>query len=275
MKPGPITPATRLLVLLGDPVAHSLSPVLQNAALCAEGLDAVYVALRCDAQDVPSLIRAIARAGGGGNITVPHKATALQAIDRRTNAVERTGACNTFWSESGRVHGDNTDVAGFAAALHGLIPDAAGMRVLLLGAGGAAHAAACALIDAGVDTVDVLNRTTARAARLCTRLDPAGRSLRVVTHIDRAPFDLIVNATSLGLHADDPLPIEPGGLARARALIDLVYRAGGTPLVRQASAAGIRAIDGLEMLLQQGAAAFECWWQRPAPLEAMRRAVAP
>ena len=112
---------TRLFLLLGDPVEHSLSPRFQNAAIRAAGIDATYAALRCDAQSVPHLIRALGRAGGGGNVTVPHKTIAAQCIERPTDAVTRTGACNTFWGDEGVVCGDNTDVAGFAHAAAQLV----------------------------------------------------------------------------------------------------------------------------------------------------------
>ncbi len=112
-----ITASTRLLALLGDPVGHSLSPLIQNAALRHTGADGVYVALRCAAEDLLSLIRALARAQGGGNVTLPHKEKAASVVDVPSEAVRRTGACNTFWGgPDGRVHGDNTDVEGLRRA---------------------------------------------------------------------------------------------------------------------------------------------------------------
>src|SRR5690606_25709966 len=132
---------------LGNPVAHSLSPRFQNAAFAAAGVDGVYIALRCEAEAVPGLMTGIARAGGAGNVTVPHKALAARLVDRATDAVRRTSACNTFWLEDGRIHGDNTDVAGVRSAMERLTGSVAGARVLLLGAGGAARAAVCALLD--------------------------------------------------------------------------------------------------------------------------------
>src|SRR5690606_22711034 len=112
-----ITAATRLVALLGDPVSHSLSPTFQNAAFDAAGLDAVYLALRVSATELPGLLRGIAHAGGAGNVTVPHKEVAARAVDVPTEEVVRTGACNTFWCEGDRVHGDNTDVTGFLRAI--------------------------------------------------------------------------------------------------------------------------------------------------------------
>lgn len=274
MHPGA---GTRLIALLGDPVAHSLSPRFQNAAIRAAGLDAVYVALRCDAAALPGLLRGIAAAGGAGNVTLPHKAAAAALLDEGTPAVARTGACNTFWTEDGRLRGDNTDVEGFAAACRDLIGAPAGARVLLLGAGGAARAALAALLDGRVDAVHVLNRSPDRAAALAAALDPRKRKVTVVgpgAALRREGYDLVVNATSLGLHPGDPLPLDLGAPARVGAALDLVYRPGGTRWTAQARRLGIPAADGTEMLLQQGAAAFGRWFDRPADMAVMREALA-
>jgi len=267
---------TRLFALLGDPVAHSLSPRMLNAAFRASRIDAVYVALRCSAGDAPALLRGIARAGGGGNVTLPHKETAAAAVDAPTEAVVRTGACNTFWIEDGRIRGDNTDVVGFRNARFRLIGEVHGARVLVLGAGGAARAVVWALLEDGAASIVVRNRAPARAAALQAALDPPGLRVRVEPWlgrgVDRSAFDLVVNATSLGLDAADPLPFEPECDAPPRALLDLVYAPGGTRLVRTARALGIPAADGLEMLIHQAAAAFERWFSSPAPLATLRAA---
>lgn len=259
--------ATRVFALLGDPVGHSLSPAFQNAALQHLGLDGIYVALRCAAEDAPALVRGLARAGGGGNVTVPHKAVVLDALERRTAAVERTGACNTFWLEDGRVCGDNTDVAALRASLP---VDPAAATVLVLGAGGAARAAVDALLAARADRVLVHNRTRRRAEALVERF--ADPRLRVAHAPDEGPVDLVINATSLGLHEEDPPPVDLGRLC-AGAVFDAVYRPGGTSFIREARRRGLPAADGLDMLVRQGAAAFERWWRREAPIDAMRRAV--
>lgn len=272
-----ITAATRLVALLGDPVAHSLSPRLQNAAFRAAGVDGVYVGLRCDAEHAPGLLRAIAHSGGAGNVTVPHKQAAARTIEAPTPAVERTGACNTFWLEDGRIHGDNTDVAGFVAAARALVGPLVGARVLLLGAGGAARAVLCALLDARADSVLVLNRSTARAEELRAAFDASGRRVQVAADADilrREGFDLVVNATSLGIHETDADPVDLRRILRVGAVLDLVYAPGGTGWVRHARELGLTVSDGLEMLLHQGAAAFERWWNRPAPVDTMRAALA-
>ncbi len=265
--------STRLFGLLGDPVSHSLSPAFQNAALRAAGLDGVYVALRCAPSEVEGLIRGIARAGGGGNVTVPHKEVAAAAVDRRTATVERTGACNTFWLQDGEVWGDNTDVAGARAAIRAVAGEETPESVLLIGAGGAARAALCAL-EGSARRVALLNRGLERAHELAARF--ASESLRIeVLSLDAdlsdRRFDLAINSTSLGLRPSDPLPSTGG--ARFAAALDLVYAPNGTPWVHHVRAHGIPAADGKEMLLQQGAAAFRRWWRAEPPVDAMRAAL--
>jgi shikimate dehydrogenase len=271
---------TRLLALLGDPVEHSLSPVFQNAALEAEGVDARYLALRCSGEDLPGLLRGIARAGGAGNVTVPHKAAAAAIVEAPSAAVRLTGACNTFWHEGGVIHGDNTDVAGAHDALrHHFGSRFEGGRAVVLGAGGASRAVILALDTLGVREIEVRNRTVARARALVKALAP-GVSLTEL-HAFQGPMDaslepsvsLVVNATTLGLGPDDPSPYPVEELPDTVALHDLVYRPGETRWVREARARGIEAFDGREMLLRQGMAAFERWCGRPAPEEVMRQAL--
>lgn len=265
---------TRLFAILGSPVRHSLSPAMQNAAFRAAGVDGVYRAVECDAAAFPDLMRRLARTGGG-NVTVPHKQLAASLLDQATEAVRRTGACNTFWARHDVLYGDNTDVAGFAAAVNTLLGSARGARVLLAGAGGAARAAVTALLDDDADAIVVWNRSRERAEALRRELDPAGERVHVAAAPDAgAAFDLLVNATPLGLHASDPLPLPTALLRPGTAVLDMAYIAGGTtPLVRAAAETGLRAADGLEMLLHQGAAAFERWWGGEAPLDVMRRAL--
>lgn len=268
-----VTAGTRVLTLLGDPVRHSASPELQNAAFQTADVDGVYVAVQCGPDDLVGFMRGLARAGGGGNVTLPHKQKAASILDISSDAVRKTGACNTFWGdEEGRVRGDNTDVEGFRRALRIFFEGSPqGIRALLLGAGGAARAALLALLDEGADEVLLYNRTQERARAVARRIGGhRARVVPVMRELEGEDFDLVVNATSLGLDPDDPSPIEFSILNRAGAAMDLVYGQGITPFVRAAEAAGIRSTDGFEMLVQQGAASFECWWGEAAPLEAMR-----
>jgi shikimate dehydrogenase len=269
---------TRLVALLGDPVSHSLSPRFQNAAIRASEVDAVYLALRCAPADLGPLLTGIARAGGAGNVTIPHKGAAAAIVDRPSGAVLRTGACNTFWLDEGLVHGDNTDVAGVDRSVRELLGrTASGLRVMVLGAGGAARASVCALIDAGAAEIVISNRSPQRAEAVVRAF--AGSGTRLTLRHATSPsqgehFDLVVNATALGLRKDDPLPIPLHRSAEVGAGLDLVYRPGATtPWVLALREHGIAAADGRGMLLHQGAAAFERWWRIPAPLETMRAAL--
>ncbi len=265
-----ISASTRLLAVIGDPVAHSLSPVMHNAAIRALGLDAVYVALRTPAATLPSLLSALAAVGGAGNVTVPHKEAAERCIARKTDLCIRAGACNTFWTEHGELVGDNTDVPGILACLERLGANGGG-HWLLIGTGGAARAVAIAAAEAR-GHLHVLSRDAARAqafaewARSCgVRAEPARGALEP---------DVAINATPLGLKETDPLPLDPARTQRLSAALDLVYAPGETRWVRALRAAGIPAEDGRELLVRQGAAALSRFFPgEVAPLDVMRAAV--
>ena len=269
-------PNKRLYTLLGDPVHHSLSPQLQNAALRTLGLDAVYVALCAWEELVSPLMRSVAQAGGGGNITVPHKELAADSLDRASEAVTATGACNVFWWEDGTgLCGDNTDVDAFSTAAEAVLNSRLkGKRILLLGAGGAARAVAYACVSAGAGVVDVLNRSATRAESLVSDLGGSRGLLRSRSQDSELlnSYDLIVNATSLGLLPGDPLPLDPRAVG-AEAVLDLVYSRDATPFVRAAREAGVRAEDGRRMLVEQAAASFERWFRLDPPRDVMCRAV--
>ena len=270
------TAKTRLLTLLGDPILHSKSPEIQNRAFEAAGVDGVYVALQCKEEDLEGFMVSIARSGGGGNITLPHKEKAAAIVEIASEAVVQTGACNTFWGdERGRIHGDNTDVDGFRSALSffiGRVPS--GIRVLLLGGGGAARASLLGLIDEGADEIVIFNRTPERARSMSRRIGgERTRVIPVLEEIEGEDFDLVINATRLGLEKNDASPVDLERLGCVGAAMDLVYGRHVTPFVRAAEAMDIRATDGAEMLVRQGAASFERWWGIPAPVEAMRAAM--
>ena len=257
---------TRVFALLGDPVAHSLSPAMQNAAFRALGLRAVYVALRCVPSDVAPLLRGLARAGGGGNVTIPHKEAAALALDRQVDDAAEVGACNVFWSENGAIVGGNTDVEGLLRALEPLQPPPGPW--LIIGTGGGARAAAVAAARCGAP-VAIASRSPERAGafeRWCGDLGPRpapAEECRVVN-----------NATPLGLRADDPLPLEPSAAPHAAVAFDMVYRTGETPWVRAMRASGRRAADGRAMLVAQGAGALQRWFPGVSPpTEIMRAAV--
>lgn len=267
---------TRVFAILGHPIAHTRSPAIQNAAIAACGLDAVYVALPCETSELAGLLIGIANAGGGGNVTIPHKGLAAGILDQPSPRVRATRACNTYWSRRGRLYGENTDVLGFSTAVTEVIDDLRGTRALVLGAGGAARAVIYALLESGCGAVTVLGRSAVRGAEI---MEVAGRRARRVAYITNERllrtegFDLVVNATPLGLRAADRFPLRLDRIAGLTAVFDVVYKAGGTPWVNYARGLGIPSADGAEMLVQQAAASFEIWFDRAAPIDLMRRAL--
>jgi shikimate dehydrogenase len=263
----PVRASSRVLAIVGDPVRHSLSPAMYNAALEALGLDAVYVALGADAVALPHVIRAFEAVGIAGNVTVPHKVTVAHLLIRLTGPAQELGAVNTFYPEGGRLVGDNTDVAGLLAALEALEPAS---PWLVAGTGGSARAVAAAAKACGARLL-VRSRDPARAATF------AGwaRELGADAHPDdgRAAATAI-NATPLGLKPGDPPPLPFERLDGCRTAFDLVYCPGETAWVRAARGLGLRAADGRGMLVAQGALALERFFPgTQAPREIMAAAV--
>lgn len=261
-----ISGRTRVFAILGQPVAHSLSPVMQNAAFRALGLDAVYVPLACAPGQVAGAMTLLATAGGGGNVTVPHKAEATSALTRASRLVERVGAANTFWGEGGQLMGENTDVAGVLSALDALEPP--GGPWLLAGTGGAARAVAAAAAERGVGLA-VRSREPGRRAAFEQWAEGLG-----VTRAAAAECRVLINATPLGLNDGDHLPLSADDAPEAAVALDLVYARQGTAWVRAMKQEGLRAADGRAMLVAQGAAAFRHWFPaEDPPIEIMRAAV--
>lgn len=259
-------PRVRVFAILGDPVQHSVSPAMHNAAFRALGLSAVYVPIRCSARDLPGLLGGLARSGGGGNVTVPHKELAARLVQDAAETAREVGACNTFWRHADRVRGDNTDVDGIIAALKEIGGDGGGW--LVAGTGGGARAVIVAARRCGA-SVAVQSRDPERA-------EAFGRWARErgVPAADRVSCDVLINATPLGLRRGDPPPISEGAAPSARVALDLVYAPGRTPWVQACERRGLRAADGRTMLLEQGVAAFRRWFpDTPAPVEVMRAAV--
>jgi len=253
---------TRLGVL-GWPVRHSRSPAMHNAALATLGLAGWrYQLLPVPPDLFAETVRALPAAGFlGANVTVPHKEAALALATEATPAALAIGAANTLTFGGGRaIEADNTDAPGLLAAL----PEPpAGRRALVLGAGGSARAAAWALREAGAADVAVLNRTRERADQLAADL-----GVRVVTGPE--PADLLVNCTTVGLQDERATPVDLAELDGFGTVVDLVYRAGGTTLVRAARAQGHPTVDGLEILVRQGALSLQRWTGHAAPLDVMR-----
>lgn len=270
-------PRPRRLVLLGHPVAHTLSPTFQNAALEAAGLALRYEPLDTLPTDLARVLGDLKRARGAGNVTVPHKQTVLAACDTLTPIAKAVGAVNTFWcATDGALVGDNTDVDGAAAALRDLTSAIRGVptsRVALLGAGGAATAVVAAVQEVWPHAqLRVWSRRPAQADVLAARY---GAGVSAVATLDDAlqEVDVVVNATPLGLHPNDVFPCAIGALPPGAAVLDLVYGPQETAWVRAARTAGHHASDGLLMLVEQGAAAFERWFGYPPDRTRMWRAV--
>lgn len=260
------------LVLLGRSLGHSLSPAFQNAALHKANLPLRYETLDIPASALDGVLEQLAAESAAGNVTIPYKRDVFDRCDRLMPLATRAGAVNTFWFERGELIGDNTDVSGFNAAVRELIgrePHA--LTVGLLGAGGAAAAVLTAVESWNDSRALVCNRSADRGAALCARFQSVARESDVGELAARS--DLVVNATSQGLR-DDDLPIDPALLRPSTFVLDLVYRRGGeTAWVRAALERGLRAADGLTMLVEQGAAAFEKWFGFSPDRDAMWQAV--
>jgi shikimate dehydrogenase len=255
------------LGVLGWPVAHSRSPEMHSAAFEALGLsDWRYQLLPVPPELFAETVRALEGAGFvGANVTIPHKEAALALADEATPRAREIGAANTLSFDGGRILADNTDAPGIIAAL----PESpAGRSAVILGAGGSARAAAWALREAGARDVGVWNRTPERARTLAAEL-----GVRALDAI--GPADLLLNCTSIGLrHTSMPfkaLSLSADALTEYACVVDMVYRPGGTELLRAARQGGAVVVDGLEILVRQGALSFEIWTGRPAPVEAMRK----
>jgi shikimate dehydrogenase len=261
-----ISGSSRVLAILGNPVSHSLSPAMQNAAFRALGMTAVYVPLKCQSDDLPCLMRSLTRSGGGGNITVPHKEAAVRAVDVCRDLVQTVDACNTFWNEDGRIVGDNTDVPGVLEALHQLQVDSSPW--FIMGTGGGARAAVVAAAEHGT-TVAVGSRSPERQTRFERWVESRGVPL-----VNRSDCAVLINCTPLGLNPKDPLPINVDSFPRAQVAFDMVYARGQTKWIGSVKTRVRRSADGRGMLVAQGAAAFERWFPgKRAPVEVMRAAV--
>jgi shikimate dehydrogenase len=252
---------------VGDPVKHSLSPAMHNAAIAALGLDAVYVAIHADAPAIPHVVRAFEAVGVAGNVTIPHKVAVAQLLIRLTPLAKELGAVNTFWSENGRLAGDNTDVAGFLDAVEQV--DGEGPW-LLAGTGGAARAVVAGARARKV-TICIASRDQARAREFVAWARDLGADALVD---DGRQVQTAINATPLGLKPADALPFSDARLTGCRTALDLVYAAGETRWVRECRSRGMRAADGRLMLVGQGAHAFERFFPgTTAPREVMAATV--
>ena len=286
-----IDPPIRLGIF-GDPVAHSVSPQMQNAALCAFELKMQYARFHVRPNELRSALALVRELDFVGiNLTVPHKITGLTQIDEADESASRCGSVNTVRLHDKKLIGSNTDAEGFSRAVRSEFSiDLRDLRIMILGAGGGTgHAIAwqCALENC--ERLVLVNRTPAKTGTLVERLRPFFVEPRVLGPVARfeavpwdetamraqlADIDLIVNATPLGMNPSDRAPIPARLLAPHHIVFDCVYRPSKTALLRAADEAGARGVNGLSMLLHQGALSFSIWFDREAPIEAMRSAIA-
>jgi shikimate dehydrogenase len=277
-----MTGRTQVIGIIGDPVEHSLSPAMHNAAFRRLGLDAIYVPFHVRPPELEDAMAGVRALGVSGlNVTVPHKETIIPLLDGLSAEARRLGAVNTVVRRGPQLLGHNTDSRGFRAALEAARVEIAGRSCLVIGAGGAACAVAAALLGGRCRELTVVNRTLQRADRLAARLRPAGKRSRLRV----APWsvltergflgnvDMLVNCTPAGLGGQRLDAIAYEATARACVFVDLVYGPTPTPFLARARRLGRRTLDGLGMLLHQGALAFTLWTGRAAPLAAMATAL--
>src|SRR4029453_6547452 len=286
-----IAPPVRLGVF-GDPVAHSLSPEMQNAALRACEIDAQYARFHIRPNELRSALRFLRTLDFVGvNLTVPHKIPGFAQIDEADESATRAGAVNTIRIHDKKLIGSNTDGEGFLRAIRSEFSvDVRDLRVMIIGASGGTGRAiwwACAFENC--ERLVLVNRTLEKANALAERLRPFFMEARVLGPVARleaiaceesamriqlADTDLIVNATPLGMNPSDPAPIPARLLAPHHMVFDCIYGPSKTALLRAAEQAGARSANGISMLLHQGALSFSIWFDREAPVEAMRSATA-
>jgi shikimate dehydrogenase len=267
--------------IMGCPVEHSLSPIMHNAAFEALGIHAAYVPFLVKPEDLGKATLALRAMGiSGVNVTVPHKGAVIEFLDELDASAKQVGAVNTIVQKNGKLHGHNTDGSGFLLSLQkdGHF-DPSGKKVVILGAGGAASAAAIALAGAGVRRLVIANRNKTRAEILAKRVQRHfdRETLPVALDESRALYwliresDLLVNATSVGLKGNDRLNMNPNSLHRKLFVYDMVYR--DTALLKMARRRGLKNLDGLGMLVSQGARSFEIFTGKRAPFRVMKNAV--
>jgi shikimate dehydrogenase len=275
-----ISGRTDVFAIIGDPIEHSLSPTMHNAAFEHLKLDYVFVALRVTPDELETAVRGVRALGIRGlNVTMPHKTAITEFLDEAEAAVKFLKAANTVLNQHGRLRGFNTDGVGAVKALKNNGVNLTGKKVLLLGAGGAAKAIAFSLTKE-VDQICILNRDVVKARDLASVLAPFGMEIigdeLSLSHIEQelADSDVLINATSVGMapNVEESL-VKAGWLKPDACVMDIVYNPLETKLIRDAKAAGVKAINGVEMLLYQGAAAFEIWTQTKAPVDVMRNAL--
>ena len=264
--------------IIGDPIQHSLSPAMQNVAFNKLGLNSSYIAFRVKKDELKESIESLRAIGVSGfNITVPHKVEAMKYLDELDISARRANAVNTVHNVRGVLKAYNTDIYGFIHPLHLRKINFDGMKVLLIGAGGAARAALAALADEdGISEVNIANRSEGNARLLLEVSVPFGLNCKIVPW-EKIPIfsktaELIVNATTLGMNSE-PSVVDHQNIKKHAIVYDIVYKPVHTALLENAKQAGAEVIYGYEMLLYQGARSFEIWTGMSAPIDGMKKAL--
>ena len=264
--------------IIGDPVQHSLSPLMQNAAFSALGIKSTYISFRVPSKDLKPSIESLKSIGiAGFNVTIPHKMSILQYIDELDDTASKSNAVNTVINDTGKLIGYNTDIYGFIQPLYRRNIDFKGKKVLIIGAGGAAYAIVTALsYEKGIEEIRVVNRSSHNASKLVEH------ALKLGLNIHKEDFenlcnlalqsDLIINSTSIGLN-NESSPIERNYINPNSIVYDIVYKPIDTDLIRKAKEVNARVVYGYEMLIAQGAQAFKIWTGCDAPIDAMKKAL--
>lgn len=274
---------TKVLGVFGHPVAHSLSPVMHNAAIEALNIDYIYVPFHVLPEALEAAVQGVRALNVAGvNLTIPHKEHVIEFIDEVSESAAKIGSVNTVANRDGRLIGESTDGPGFLRSAEAEWGEIGGSRVVMLGAGGSAKAVAFALVGAGCELV-VANRTADRAVKLVESVSAAfnGGGMIKTVGLQREELgeevgkaDLIVNTTSVGMHPDeDAIPLPPDLLRPGLLVYDLVYCPLRTRLIEEAESRGARAVNGLGMLAHQGALSFEMWTGMNAPVDVMKSAL--
>jgi shikimate dehydrogenase len=266
--------------IIGHPLSHSLSPLFQQRAFDFYHLDVTYEPWDVPEEDLERAAESLRRPQSlGANITIPYKEKMVKLLDHISPLVERVGAVNTVVNRGGVLWGYNTDVEGFVRALEEVQFDPQSKKAVVLGAGGAARAVCFGLLDKGIGSISILNRTPKRAKELYYLLKKYSPPVKLeVLPMENSPpsFDLLVNCTPLGMEhsgLEGRLPLSLDSILSSSLVFDLIYSPKQTPLLREAQKAGAKTLNGLSMLIHQGAASFKLWTEKEAPIKAMRKAI--
>ena len=271
-----VTGKTAVYGIFGYPVKHSLSPLMQNAAFSKKAIDAVYVPFEVPPENLKEAVEGVRALGVRGlNVTVPHKERIVEHLDYLSDEAELLGAVNTVKNENGELTGYNTDAEGFLRSLLEEGVELEGKRALMFGAGGAARAVGYALLKGGVKFLNIVNRNFSRGKEVGELLGKLGNVLvyplkESTVEVLLRDVDLIVNTTSLGMKPDDPHLFDYSKIPSGITVVDIIYNPPETPLLKAAREKGCKTVNGLGMLVHQGAVAFEIWTGEKAPVETMR-----